>query len=108
MVAAAGDRLGKIQPSSDSGHRRFQLSRTVARSDREKIILRILGLDLIDNAVHYRASNSHRELGEVDVRPLQCQDLADTKSQALRDNHHGAVGFRKKLEDRRNIDPGSE
>ena len=34
----------------------------------------------------------------VDVRPLQRQDFADAKSQTLRDNHHGAVGFREELE----------
>jgi hypothetical protein len=84
--------MGKTQFSSDVGTLPFPVEQNGREIgiDRE-VILRILGLDLVYHAVPYCASDSHRKIGEVDVRPLLRQDFADTKSQALRDNYHGAV-----------------
>src|SRR5271165_5909616 len=99
MVTAAGHGAGENPVFLRLGTLPFPVEQNGSEIGIErKIILRILGLDLIDYAVHNCAGDSHREISKVDVRPLQRQDFADTKSQALRDNHHGAVGFRKKLE----------
>jgi len=101
MVTASGDHAGENPVFLRLGTLPFPVQQNGSEIGIEReIILRILGLDLIDYAVHYCASDSHREIGEVDIRPLQRQDFANTKSQALRDNHHGAVGFQKELENR--------
>src|SRR5216684_9314883 len=67
------------------------------RIDRE-VIFRVFRLDLIYDAVHHGACHLHCEFSEVDVWPLQRQDFADTKSQALCHNHHRAVRFREQFE----------
>src|SRR5271165_5848373 len=101
MVTASGHCAGENPVFLRFGTLPFPVEQNGSEIGIEReIILRILGLDLVYHAVHYCASDSHRKIGEVDVRPLQCQDFADTKSQALSHNYHGAVRIRKQLDNR--------
>ncbi len=80
VVTAAGDWAGE-HPS----FLRFRAPLFPAQQDRGeigiewKIVLRIPGLNLVDNSIDHAAGDPHREFAKVDVRPLQRKNFADLR-----------------------------
>src|ERR1017187_10082100 len=51
----------------------------------------VLGLYIVHPSVHNASLNEELTIINYEIVPFQCRDLANAKSQALRDQHHRAI-----------------
>src|SRR5271166_3188560 len=78
--------------------------RTPAQQDfsqpwiKRNLILRVFRLHIIHPATDNASLNQNGALLKIEVAPLQSENLADSKPQALRDQHHRAVWLAQMLE----------
>jgi VWFA-related protein len=62
------------------------------------IVSRIFRLHIVHPAAYHASLNQHRAILEIEIAPLQAQNLAHAKAQALCDQHHRPVWFAQMLE----------
>src|ERR1700739_3499164 len=63
------------------------------------VVLGVFGLDVIGSPVHEAALNEELILFKIEVVPSKCRDLAHTKTEALGDIDHRAIGFLQQCDD---------
>src|SRR5262249_32489987 len=59
-----------------------------------------LGFHVVDFTVYHTAANGECEFLEIDVLPLQPENLADPQPHALSHHHHGAIGLGQECQNR--------
>ena len=62
------------------------------------IVSRIFRLHIVHPAAYHASLNQHRAILEIEIAPLQAQNLANSKAQALCDQNHRPVWFAQMLE----------
>ena len=62
------------------------------------IIFRIFRLHIVHPAAHHASLNQHRAILKVEIAPLQAENLAHAKAQALCDQNHRSAWIVEVLE----------
>ena len=62
------------------------------------IVSRIFRLHVVHPSAHHASLDQNRAIPEIEIAPLQAQNLADAKAQALCDQNHRSVRFAQMLE----------